>query len=125
MEGTQDAQVLVSDLDLVAVVKNLVDNAIRYTPDGGKVDLSVSVRNGCAVLQIQDSGPGISTGERTRVFDPFYRTLGSDQVGSGLGLSIVKAIADRIGADVQLAYSDEEKQSGLSVSVVIPIAQSS
>ena len=125
VEGTQDVQVLVSELDLVAMLRNLVDNAIRYTPDGGKVDLSVCARNGCAVLQIQDSGPGISTGERTRVFDPFYRTLGSDQVGSGLGLSIVKAIADRIGAVVQLAYSDEEKQSGLSVSVVIPIAQSS
>ena len=119
VEGTQDAQVLVNELDLVAVVKNLVDNAIRYTPDGGRVDLSVSVRNGCAVLQIQDSGPGISTVERTRVFDPFYRTLGSDQVGSGLGLSIVKAIADRIGATVRLSYSDEEKQSGLSVSVAI------
>ena len=122
VEGTQDARVLVSELDLVALVKNLVDNAIRYTPDGGRVDLSVSVRKNCAVLQIQDSGPGISTEERTRVFDPFYRTLGTDQVGSGLGLSIVKAIADRIGAEVQLAYSDEEKQSGLSVSVAIPVA---
>ena len=125
VEGDQDAKVFMGELDLISVVKNLVDNAIRYTPDGGRVDLSVSVRNGCAVLQIQDSGPGISTDERTRVFDPFYRTLGSDQVGSGLGLSIVKAIADRIGAEVQLAYTDEEKQSGLSVSVVIPIAQSS
>jgi len=125
VEGTQDAQVLVSELDLVAVVKNLVDNAIRYTPDGGRVDLSVSVQDGRATLKIEDSGPGIETGERIRVFDPFYRTLGSDQVGSGLGLSIVKAIADRIGAEVQLAYSDEEKQSGLSVSVVVPIARSS
>ena len=122
VEGAQDARVLVSELDLVALVKNLVDNAIRYTPDGGRVDLSVAVRKSCAVLQIQDSGPGISTEERTRVFDPFYRTLGTDQVGSGLGLSIVKAIADRIGAEVQLAYSDEEKQSGLSVSVAIPVA---
>ena len=122
VEGAQDARVLVSELDLVALVKNLVDNAIRYTPDGGRVDLSVAVRKNCALLQIQDSGPGISTEERTRVFDPFYRTLGTDQVGSGLGLSIVKAIADRIGAEVQLAYSDEEKQSGLSVSVAIPVA---
>ena len=124
VEGAQDARVLVSELDLVALVKNLVDNAIRYTPDGGRVDLSVAVRKNCALLQIQDSGPGISTEERTRVFDPFYRTLGTDQVGSGLGLSIVKAIADRIGAEVQLAYSDEEMQSGLSISVAIPVAQS-
>lgn len=125
VEGMQDAQVLVSELDLVAVVKNLVDNAIRYTPQGGRVDLSVSVRDGRAVLQIQDSGPGIATDERTRVFDPFYRTLGSDQVGSGLGLAIVKAIADRIGAEVLLAYSDEKEQSGLTVAVAIPMAQTS
>lgn len=54
-----------------------------------------------------------------RVFDPFYRTLGSDQVGSGLGLSIVKTIADRMGAEVRLACSDEATQSGLCVSVVL------
>ncbi len=122
VEGTQDAQVLMSELDLVAVVKNLVDNAIRYTPEGGKVDLLVSVHEGNATLQIKDSGPGIAVDERLRVFDPFYRTLGSDQVGSGLGLSIVKTIADRIGADVRLAYADEANQCGLCVSVVIPLA---
>ena len=54
-----------------------------------------------------------------RVFDPFYRTLGSDQVGSGLGLSIVRAIAERMGAQVRLACSDEATQSGLRVSVVL------
>lgn len=124
VEGTQDVQVLVSELDLVTVVKNLVDNAIRYTPDGGRVDLSVSINGGSAMLEIKDSGPGIPTGERGRVFDPFYRTLGSDQVGSGLGLSIVKVISDRIGAEVRLAYSNDTKQSGLRISVVIPMAQS-
>ncbi len=119
VEGEQDARVLVNEFDLVAVVKNLVDNAIRYTPEGGRVDLSVSSADGNAVLQIKDSGPGIPMGERERVFDPFYRTLGSDQAGSGLGLSIVKAISDRIGAQVRLAFSDEAKQSGLCISVVV------
>jgi two-component system OmpR family sensor kinase len=121
VEGTQDAQVLVSELDLVAVVKNLVDNAIRYTPKGGKVDLSVYVQGGCARLQIMDSGPGIAVDERQRVFDPFYRTLGSDQVGSGLGLSIVKTIADRIGAEIKLSPSDTVNGSGLCVCILIPI----
>jgi two-component system OmpR family sensor kinase len=121
VEGTQDAQVLVSELDLVAVVKNLVDNAIRYTPKGGKVDLSVSVQGGCARLQIMDSGPGIAVDERQRVFDAFYRTLGSDQVGSGLGLSIVKTIADRIGAEIKLSPSDTVNGSGLCVCILIPI----
>ncbi len=122
VEGTQDAQALMSELDLIAVVKNLVDNAIRYTPDGGKVDLSVSVHHGRAKLQIKDSGPGIAVGERLRVFDPFYRTLGSNQVGSGLGLSIVKTIADRVGAEIELGFSNDLEGSGLRICIVIPLA---
>ena len=122
VEGEQDAQVWVNELDLIAVVKNLVDNAIRYTPDGGRVDLSVSAEEGIALLRVQDSGPGIPIAERGRIFDPFYRNLGSNQVGSGLGLSIVKAITDRIGAEVRLAFSDEVKQSGLCVLVFVPTA---
>ena len=84
VEGEQDARVWGNELDMMAVVKNLVDNAIRYTPDGGNVDLSVTTDEGRAILRIQDSGPGIQVAERERVFDPFYRTLGSDQVGSCL-----------------------------------------
>ena len=124
VEGTQDAQVLVSELDLVAMVKNLADNAVRYTPEGGRVDLSVTALDGCAILKIQDNGPGIALAERARVFDPFYRTLGSDQAGSGLGLSIVKTIAERIGAEIQLEFSDAAKSSGLCVCLLIPLTDS-
>jgi two-component system, OmpR family, sensor kinase len=112
----------VSELDLIAVVKNLVDNAIRYTPEGGRVDLSVGAEQGCAVLRVRDTGPGIALGERDRVFDPFYRTPGSGQIGSGLGLSIVQTIANRIGAEIRLDFSDETRQIGLCVSVLIPMA---
>ena len=122
VEGGDDAQVVASELDLIAMVKNLVDNAIRYTPEGGRVDMSVSTVEGRAVLCIEDSGVGIVLSERERVFDPFYRTLGSDQVGSGLGLSIVKTIANRIGAEIQLGFSDELKGSGLRVCISIPLA---
>ena len=122
VEGKQDAQVLVSELDMIAVVKNLIDNAIRYTLEGGRVDLSVTILEGRAVLRIQDNGPSIPLAERERVFDPFYRTLGSDQVGSGLGLSIVKTITGRIGAEIQLGFSDEVKGSGLCVRILIPLA---
>lgn len=122
VEGKQDAQVLVSELDMITVVKNLVDNAIRYTPEGGRIDMSVSIAEGRAALSIQDNGPGIPLIERERVFDPFYRTLGSDQVGSGLGMSIVKTISDRIGAKIQLSFSDEVKGSGLRVCILIPLA---
>lgn len=121
VEGEQDAQVLVSELDMIVVIKNLVDNAVRYTPAGGRVDLSVTTQAGRAVLSIQDNGPGIPLGERERVFDPFYRMLGSDQVGSGLGMSIVKTIAERIGAEIQLGFSDEAKGSGLCVCILISL----
>ena len=123
VEGTQDADVWASELDMIAVVKNLVDNAIRYTPEGGQVDLSVEVSDGKAGLRIQDNGPGIPLAERDRVFDPFYRTLGSEQIGSGLGLSIVQTIADRIGAEIHLDFSDQVKQTGLSVVILIPMAE--
>jgi two-component system OmpR family sensor kinase len=86
------------------------------------VDLSVGSAEGRAVLRIQDTGPGIPLAERGRVFDPFYRTLGSEQVGSGLGLSIVQTVAHRIGAEIRLDFADEVKQTGLSVAVLIPVA---
>ncbi len=121
VEGTLDAEVWASELYMIAVVKNLVDNAIRYTPEGGRVDLSVGVSEGKVVLRIQDSGPGIPLAERDRVFDPFYRTLGSEQIGSGLGLSIVQTIANRIGAEIRLDFSDQEKQTGLNVAVIVPM----
>ena len=124
VEGEQDTQLWVNESDLMGVVKNLVDNAIRYTPEGGKVDLSVATQDGRAVLKIQDTGPGIDVAERERVFDPFYRTLGNEQVGSGLGLAIAKAIADRTGAEIRLEFSDEVKRSGLRVCVFVPVADS-
>ncbi|CAJ0703967.1 sensor histidine kinase [Ralstonia holmesii] len=118
IEGTQDAEVWASEMDMIAVVKNLVDNAIRYTPQGGRVDLSVEVAGSSIKLFIQDNGPGIPQVERDRVFDPFYRTLGSKQVGSGLGLSIVHTIARRLGAEIQLDYVDETLETGLRVTVI-------
>lgn len=69
-----------------------------------------------------DSGPGIPAQERDRVFDPFYRALGNGQLGSGLGLSIVRTIADRIGAEIRLDFADEAKQAGLCVTLRIPLA---
>ena len=73
-----------------------------------------------AELRIRDNGPGIPLAERDRVFDPFYRTLGSEQIGSGLGLSIVQTIAYRLGAEIRLDFADEGQQTGLIVTVVVP-----
>ena len=111
-----DAKLSVQEFDLIVLIKNLVDNAIRYTPNGGKIDLSMTRNQEKIILKITDTGPGIPEAERERVFDPFYRLLGNDQTGSGLGLSIVKAIATRMGAKIEL--DSVKGNSGLCVSVV-------
>ncbi len=68
-----DTRIAATPLDLKTLVKNLVDNAIRYTPRDGRVDLSVTSHDGKVTLQVADTGTGIAEGERERVFDPFYR----------------------------------------------------
>ncbi|WP_321789093.1 HAMP domain-containing sensor histidine kinase [Burkholderia pyrrocinia] len=118
-----DARVPVDALELTSLVMNLVDNAIRYTPSGGRVDLSTQQTDTHACVTIVDTGPGIAPQERARVFDPFYRVPGNAQIGSGLGLSIVKILADRMGADIALAYADERESRGLRVSVRIPLVR--
>lgn len=70
VEGAQDAEARASELDMITVVKNLVDNAIRYTPEDGRADLSVEISDGKAELLIQDKGSGIPSAERTRVLIP-------------------------------------------------------
>jgi two-component system OmpR family sensor kinase len=117
VESFEDVQVVGNEVDLLILVRNLVDNAIRYTPVGGRVDLAVEMAGESVILEVKDSGPGISAEEQLLVFDPFYRSLGTDESGSGLGLAIVKAIADRMGARLRLSFSDEKNKSGLCVSV--------
>jgi two-component system OmpR family sensor kinase len=102
---------------LRTLLANLVDNAIRYTPEGGRVDVSTGVAEGRPFLQVTDSGPGIPSEERERVFDRFHRPSGTPGSGSGLGLAIVKAIARRHGATVAL---QDAAGGGLAVRVVFP-----
>jgi len=77
------------------MVGNLLNNAILYTETGGKVQVSLSKTPDGATLRIADNGPGIPEEEKTRIFDRFYRIVGTNATGSGLGLSIVKTIAQR------------------------------
>ncbi|MFT3817188.1 MAG: ATP-binding protein [Rubrivivax sp.] len=105
---------------LTVLLNNLVDNALRYTPPGGTVDVEAALEQGQPVLRVLDDGPGIDPAERGRVFDRFYRgAAGSGTAaaagGSGLGLAIVRAIAERHGARVELA--DGPTGRGLAVSV--------
>ncbi|MDI2142740.1 MULTISPECIES: ATP-binding protein [unclassified Pseudomonas] len=119
VKSSEDVQVSINETDLLILIRNLVDNAIRYTPPGGRIDLSVKREQAAVVLQVSDTGPGIAVEEQARVFDPFYRSLGTDESGSGLGLSIVKAIADRTGLKVDLGFTDVIERSGLCVTVRI------
>ena len=120
--GQGRAVVFVHRDDLKTLLRNLVENAVRYTPRGGRVDVSVQVFPGQVVLQVDDTGPGIPENERERVFDPFYRILGNDEAGSGLGLSIVRTIAGRLGAEISLGdVATQGDTSGLRVKVTLPV----
>ncbi len=105
---------------LYTLIRNLLDNALKYAPEGGSIEAAVRRQAQALTLVIEDSGPGIPVGDRDRVFDRFYRIGGSQAPGSGLGLAIVKAIADRHGA--RLAVAGSEHLGGLRVSVEFPVA---
>jgi two-component system OmpR family sensor kinase/two-component system sensor histidine kinase QseC len=102
---------------LRTLARNLVDNAVRYTPPGGSVRVRCHTGAAGAKLEVIDTGPGIAAADRARVFDRFYRRANANETGSGLGLAIVKAIAARHGAQVVL---DDAPSGGLHVTVRFP-----
>jgi two-component system, OmpR family, sensor kinase len=120
------APVMGNEQALFTLAGNLVDNAVRYTPPGGRVTLQTRTEEGAAVLEVKDTGPGIPAAARERVFDRFYRlpptVTGSVSEGSGLGLAIVKRIAEAHGARIELGEGEQGK--GLRVTVRFPIARS-
>jgi signal transduction histidine kinase len=123
MGARSDAELLAGIADgdreaLRVLLANLVDNAVRYTPERGRVDISTFVAEGGAAIEVTDTGPGIPIGERERVFDRFYRRASSGVSGSGLGLAIVRAIAERHRATIVL---DDAPIGGLRVQVRFPV----
>jgi two-component system sensor histidine kinase TctE len=117
---TEDAQVRGVPLMLRELVANLVDNALRYTPEEGTVTVSVLRRDGEVWLEVEDSGPGIPAAERERVFERFYRLADTaHEEGSGLGLAIVREIAMASGARIEL-QDRADGSPGLLVRVVFP-----
>jgi signal transduction histidine kinase len=97
---------------------NLVDNALRYTPAGGRVDVELAADADNVVISVSDSGPGIPEAERERVFERFYRLAGSESPGSGLGLAIVRQVAHLHGGHVELGTASA---GGLMVRVILPL----
>ena len=111
----EDALVDIPPAPLAILIGNVLDNAIKFTPAGGQVRVSVMARSHHLLLQVLDSGPGIPAVDRERVFDRFYRPIGQSEPGAGLGLSIVRRIIDLYDADIELL--DAETGSGLLVEV--------
>ena len=105
---------------LRVLLRNLLDNAVRYSPPGSAVEVRVGSEAGRAVLAVSDNGPGIPAAERARVLERFYRVLGSGEDGSGLGLSIVQRIVELHGGRVELQAG--AGGTGLVVRVGLPLA---
>ena len=123
IEGLEHLEVKADEFALRLLVANLLGNAIKYTPVGGKIILTLSSTVTNAVLEVADSGPGIPEQEYNQVFNRFYRVGGdrhqSGAPGSGLGLSIVKELVQLHGGNIMLGRSDFA--SGLKVTVELPL----
>nr|WP_233101354.1 hybrid sensor histidine kinase/response regulator [Enterobacter asburiae] len=102
---------------LVSLIDNLIENAVKYSPEGGRIQVDVCTSDGFARLRVSDAGPGIPVELRERVFDRFFRDPNQVQSGSGLGLAIVKAVAQQHNSSVNLSTSAE---GGLMVTVDFP-----
>lgn len=90
------------DKALLTLLANLLDNAIKYSPKGSRVDVAIDVREKAPVVTVSDGGPGIAPADQARVFDRFYRSRNAESQGSGLGLAIALEIAVRHGARIAL-----------------------
>jgi len=104
------------------VIDNLISNALKFTPGGGRVDLRARVHAGCAVVEVADTGHGISADEQRRLFDRFYRTsrAQNDAVpGAGLGLSIAKAIVEAHGGTIACTSVEG---GGSTFAIELPLA---
>jgi two-component system secretion sensor histidine kinase SsrA len=113
-EVSADA-VLVTDGDRVLqIISNLIANAFRWTPDGGRIDLRLSADNGLIHVAVEDTGPGIGLEEQERIFRPFWT---HDGKGTGLGLAIARELALALGGSIEL---DSEVGRGSRFELVLP-----
>jgi two-component system sensor histidine kinase QseC len=118
LQVDSDAPRAAGSTDMLSMLlSNLVDNAIRYTETGARIDVTVRRQDGGVLIAVSDDGPGIPAAQRERVFDRFVRLPGNDQPGTGLGLAICRRIAELHGARLSLA--DGPQGRGLSVGVLL------
>ncbi len=103
----EELRISASESGFSVLVRNVLDNALRHTPPGGVVDVSLFREGALVVFQVEDSGPGIPSGEEERLFEPFYRVTGGEGSGSGLGLAIVRGIAEQLGGMATLVNRED------------------
>ena len=119
---SENAYLPVCSNDLYTILKNILGNAIKYTPVDGQICICIRpTTDNKTILLIEDNGQGISESERQLVFEPFYRILGNNENGSGLGLAIVKTLCDQWHISISLADSrlqNSEQKPGLAVSLI-------
>ncbi len=118
LSGNENANIQADKSLLRLMIGNLLDNAIKYTPSGGKIMVAVALVNGMWGLSISDTGPGIPQNQRDAVFQRFYRIDTPNTEGTGLGLSIVADIVGRLNGSI--ALKDPQSGSGLLVEVLLP-----
>jgi two-component system OmpR family sensor kinase len=118
----ETANVQADPFELSTLVRNLIDNAIRFTPPGGRVDIDVHPAGELVVFQLADTGPGVSSQDIERLFEPFYRGVHPVEGGTGLGLAIVKRIVNNLGGSISLQNRASEDSTGLYVTVRLPNA---
>ena len=114
-DGTEPSRFTGNEALLSILIRNLVDNAIRYSPPGARIRVTVSTRNQRARLLVEDSGPGLPDGDLARLGERFFRVPGSQETGSGLGWSIVRRIASVHRMELRVTRSTDF--GGLSVLV--------
>jgi two-component system, OmpR family, sensor kinase len=116
-----DRQIVVrgSAGDLRRVVLNLLDNAVKFTPERGRIEVAVSAQGPTALLSVRDNGPGIDPGDLEHIFDPFYRSRTANGAGSGLGLALSREIVRLHGGAIQAA---NRAAGGCEIQVRLPLA---
>jgi signal transduction histidine kinase len=120
IDAAGELSVMADPIRLRQVAANLVDNALKYTPDGGTVSVRTRAREGQAVLEVRDTGPGVPLAEQTKIWERLYRGDQSrSQSGLGLGLSLVRAIVEAHGGTVSVRNAPE---GGAIFEVTLPLA---
>lgn len=118
----EPALVLMDERLVTRALENLVNNALRYTAEGGKIELSARAEGGAFIVSVSDDGPGVSREDMPHIFEPFYRGSSSRrEQGMGLGLSIVKTIVESHGGTIEAAPGSDSSGSARGVAFVLTI----